>query len=152
MRVIKPLKIDRELEELDRKGTVEMRVHWELKVLLNKEDGNFVFIDGKETKMSLRSLLNVQLARLRSNINNNTTTSSSTFSKNIGSTSTHQKILFTGINRYVFDCTTGFCRELHVERVEPKIDRKEWKWRTATWFVEQKFEVGRRVEGEPAAF
>ena len=81
------------------------------------------------------------MARLKSLINTKVESNTKT------SLFRDQKILFTGINRYVFDATTGNCRELHVERVEPPINRREWKWRTVGWFNDRKIEIG----GEAAA-
>lgn len=145
VRVIKPHKLDLEMNNnfsgddgVEEIGKIEMRVYWELKVLINRDDENFVYIDGKETLMNFRSLLSVQMARLRSLINKVETDNNTSLFRD-------QKILFTGINRYVFDTTTGHCRELHVERVEPPIDQREWKWRTVGWFNDRKIEVGREA-------
>ena len=148
VRVIKPHKLDLEMknnfsgdDSAEEIGKIEMRIYWELKVLMNRDDENFVYIDGKETLMNFRSLLSVQMARLKSLINTKVESNTKT------SLFRDQKILFTGINRYVFDATTGNCRELHVERVEPPINRREWKWRTVGWFNDRKIEIG----GEAAA-
>lgn len=107
IRVIRP-----SVEIANKSGSVEMKVYWQLKVRRN----GAVFIDGKDTKMTLKSLLQVQLHRLQ-------LLNSEPASK------PHDTILYTGISRYVFDTQNGYCTELHVERVEPKIRGIDWKWK-----------------------
>ena len=109
-----PIRVIRPTTSLEsEKSSVEMKIYWQLKVV---EGENVIFIDGKERKMSLKSLLQVQLQRFQNhstpNPQNNTTT-----------------ILYTGITRYIFDTQSGYCTELHVERVEPKISGIDWKLR-----------------------
>jgi len=89
---------------------IEMKIHWQMKV-----DGDSFFINDK---INLKSLYQVQYQRLFPN---------KTFQK--------ETILYTGISRYVFSGTSGFCKEFHVERVEPKISKSkmDWKWRIAAY-------------------
>ncbi len=103
-------------------GSLEMKVHWQLKVASTLEGCKVLYADGEQIKISLGSLLQVQYHRF--------------FPKPITSTSesttaASARVLYTGITRYVFDKSNGLCREVHVERVEPRISGVEWKWRVA---------------------
>ena len=107
-RIIKPSNMDSDI--------INLKIHWQLKVAMSNCP---FYIDGKRIKMSLPNLLQVQYHRLFplfSNHRNNPK---------------DDHILFTGINRYSFDKESGMCRELHVERIEPRIGGIEWKWRIA---------------------
>lgn len=95
---------------------VEMKVHWRLKVV---KDEGLVYIDGKETKMNLKSLWLVQYHRLRDLLHNNP----------LGIGKTREMVIYTGISRYVFSARNGLCKEWHVERIEPKITGVDLKWR-----------------------
>jgi hypothetical protein len=104
IRVIKPL-------DFSTSGPVELKIHWQLQLLLN--EGIF-WIDGTEKKMSLVALLKVQYYRLFGY-------------KHRQPFSVPPKVLYTGINRYCFDADTGYCTELHVERIEPLLFGKRKK-------------------------
>lgn len=101
-RIIKP--------ESFKDGDVEMKIHWKMKV-----DGDAYFIEGPVT---LKSLYQVQYQRLFP-------------ADNKPSQARTQTVLFTGINRYIFSGRSGLCKELHVDRIEPKISKSilEWKWK-----------------------
>jgi hypothetical protein len=100
-RVIKP--------ESFKGGDVEMKIHWQMKV-----DGDAYFIEGP---VSLKSLYQVQYQRF--------------FPADKPPQARTQTVLYTGINRYIFSGRTGLCKELHVDRIEPKISKNilEWKWK-----------------------
>ena len=67
--------------------------------------------------MSVKSVLQVQLQRLR------------LIDLPDVPPSRPDAVLYSGICRYVFDTHGGFCTEVHVERVEPKISAIDWKWK-----------------------
>lgn len=107
---LEAIRVIRPAMETAVKGRVEMKIYWQLKV----RGSGIVFVDGEDTKMNLKSLFQVQLHR---------------FQLSSRPAKTHNTILYTGISRYVFETQSGFCTELHVERVEPKISGIDWKWR-----------------------
>lgn len=114
-RVVKP---DEPAEQ--EQSFYEMKVHWRLKVV---KDAGLCFIDGKETKMSFKSLCQVQYHRLRDLF-------PSQQKQNDQIPKKDTVILYTGISRYVFSGQTGLCKEWHVERIEPKIsgvDLQKWR-------------------------
>lgn len=89
---------------------IEMKIHWQMKV-----DGDDAFFIND--KINLKSLYQVQYQRFFP----------------VESSQKLGLILYTGISRYVFSGTSGFCKEFHVERIEPKMSKSkmEWKWRIA---------------------
>ena len=93
----------------DGRDDVEMKIHWQMKV-----NGRAYFI---KENVNLKSLYQVQYHRFfgNSELENDST------------------ILYSGISRYVFSGTNGFCKEFHVERIEPKISKSklDWRWRVA---------------------
>ena len=115
-----PIRVIRPALESDAraKSSVEMKIYWQLKV---RRGGpglpSILFIDGEDTKMSVKSVLQVQLQRLR------------LIDPPVVPPSRPDAVLYSGICRYVFDTHSGFCTEVHVERVEPKISAIDWKWR-----------------------
>lgn len=125
-RVIKPE--EEESEQLQGQiSKYEMKVHWRLKVV---KDSESCFIDGKETKTSLRSLCQVQYYRVRDLLLSQRQRERGTLQ------SKDSVILYTGISRYVFSGQTGLCTEWHVERIEPKVTGVDLKWR-APMILEQ---------------
>lgn len=89
---------------------IEMKIHWQMKV-----DGDDAFFINDN--INLKSLYQVQYQRFFP----------------VESSQKLGLILYTGISRYVFSGTSGFCKEFHVERIEPKMSKSkmEWKWRIA---------------------
>lgn len=110
---LEPVRIVKPSDAAVNNNNFELKIHWQLKV---NQTGQLFYIDGKSNKMTLPNLLRVQFHRL--------------FPTNLPASSNPKSfILYTGINRYVFDESSGFCKELHVERIEPKISGIDWKWR-----------------------
>lgn len=112
---LKPIRVVKPVDNSD-VGNLEMKVHWQLKISPHHKS-SFFYIDGETVKLNLFTLLQVQYHRF------------------ISPQSIHplptDRILYTGISRYVFEGTSGLCREIHVERIEPRISGVEWKWQVA---------------------
>lgn len=103
-------------------GQLEVSVYWRLKVEL---DGQVQFISGP---MDCKSAWAVQSARIKGLLRSTLDGSSSS-----SATATEGLVLFSGVNRYVFDSESGYVRSLTIDRIEPKLDRSQWKWRSG-WF------------------
>lgn len=97
----------------------ELKIYWQLSV----DPTRAVFIN---KKISLKSLYKVQMARIFGDHHHHSSHHTITDRETITSPPI---ILMSGLNRYIFDLKTGYCTELHIDSVEPKIDRSKW----ATW-------------------
>lgn len=100
-------------------GELEAVVNWRLNASL---DEGVKFISGP---LTWKSAWEVQSVRIKRMLSEHYGTDTSSATKNI--------VLFSGINRYIFDPQTGFISHLIIDRIEPKLDRSQWKWRSL-WF------------------
>ncbi len=113
---LEPVKLV-QLEE----GSLEVSVYWRLRVEL---DERVKFVSGQ---LDWRAAWSVQFARLKHLL--------SVAEQAHPQPQPQSLVLFEGINRYVFEGESGLVRSLTVDRVQPKLDRTKWKWRS--WWFER---------------
>lgn len=98
------------MSNADLPDRVIMRLYWQLKSC-----------EPVSEEYTWRTLFAVQIERLQRLIGWSRPNASST-----------PTVLYTGISRYIFDGKDGWCRELHIERLEPRLSgsqfgkQKQW--------------------------
>ena len=113
-------------------GSLDVSVYWRLKVEL---DERVKFVSGC---LDWKSAWSVQSARIKRLMKSFAVEEQQ---------ETNSLVLFSGINRYVFDGESGYVRSLTIDRIEPKLDRSKWK-RRSWWF--EKLTSNEQLTNEPA--
>jgi hypothetical protein len=59
------------------------------------------------------------------------------------------QVLYSGISRYVFEGSSGLCKELHIERLEPPLSCKQAR-KQQNWLLELARQAAGRAQQQPA--